>query len=49
MLLEIRKSWWRNRWHVYRLGHLDGDGEWLASFRVEKHARGYANRMAGLR
>jgi hypothetical protein len=42
---EMRKSLWRNRWHVFRIGHLVWDETWLASFRYETHAEGYLRRL----
>lgn len=35
-MLEVRRSLYFNRWHVYRIGHTDGDQQWLATFR-NKH------------
>jgi hypothetical protein len=36
-MIEVRKSWWRKRWHVYQIGQPDTE-TWLASFRYESHA-----------
>jgi hypothetical protein len=46
-MYEIRKSWWRKRWHVYEVGHTLGDEEWLASFRFEGHAYAWAAMKSG--
>ncbi len=42
----VVKSWWRRRWHVYRMGHTEGDHTWLASFRNEQSAVDWMNTRA---
>lgn len=38
----LRSIWfWRERWNVYSMGHLDGDRTWLASFRSLQDAQGW--------
>lgn len=35
------------RWRVYALGHLEGDAMWLATFRLEHHAKDMVDRLSG--
>lgn len=46
MLFAIVKRWWR--WHVYELGHTDGDGTWLATFRHRRHAEAFVRSFGKL-
>jgi hypothetical protein len=40
MILGIERGWW-GRWHVYELGHFEGDRFWVASFRHKQHAQAF--------
>lgn len=44
MRTEVTKGWFR-RWHVYSIGHLDGDREWIATFRSEAAAVAYVDSL----
>lgn len=39
----VQKAWFRNRWHVYTIGHTEGDYLWLATFRNQLAAEHWAS------
>lgn len=43
MHYETRKSRWRDRWHVYEMGRLEGDWTWRASFASLASAQAWAS------
>lgn len=42
-MLMVIQSFWFKRWRVYRIGHLDGDEIWVASFRHKEDAFRFVN------
>lgn len=47
MHLYIVKAWFRKRWHVYEMGHLEGDWYWLATFASAAHASEWVHDHSG--
>jgi hypothetical protein len=37
MIYAIIQGWWRH-WHVYSVGHFEGDRTWMATFRNREDA-----------